>query len=901
MPFILFIGNTLKLIYLSIINWFEEMSSTLRQWKNRLHCSNKQTMYQNQLSIDDQFKNVHLIIDNVLSENNFLRTRLDQIEERYERWINNEQIYLTKRIEHLENENRQLHELHLTYQMQNETCMRSITDLIMKILLVQQKRRRIQDLLEHCILPCHEHFTYQERRKERIEQCDENDSVHWRTKQQQQQQDDNRCTTNDQTTWLDQCLMNVDEHDQQTRNQSSEFSNQFSTLATVKSKSDKSSTGLTNKLYYLLSNEKSPRDNHRLPSVNIISVDDVNPIPRKQQQSSVTINRNKSTPPPPPQKQTRTTYSNHERLSTQTPNRTTSAVKNTSATCNSKPIRVQTAPVRPSPSPSSTTTTTTINRPRPSVPSTTTQKTVSSSSITTIKPSRPRYTLAKSSEPLRTVTPTATRSTVSKSTITHKPTSTIVKPCTTHITHQPARVSDLDVLIAQQQNQNKSKKPTVISTTPVVNNIKKPLFTKNTVKLVRPVRSQELKTFSEHLTPHIPTLVIPNEIIDQTNESLSTLTPPSLESIAEYQSNEKKDESIATSITRDFSEDSLNEHRHIQQFLEKNASVNTNNTLRDHSSRSDISPIIQIQTETSADSAYCNGSMEHEETNMSEGYFLLTDDKLGSRETQLSTKTSSVSQKSVVHRLVFPSRLGRMIFFRRVLSDSDIYQKNCSKDAEITHNVYHLDTIRNYSMEFYMLTTYASDSQLRAWIDCSDDELVNNVCHYDDSRFQLDDYEHDNQLKQISSSDSLMEEELDWYSELEILNLTSVNQQDKQETASSCSIQQQQHLSIRSSAGITSTSWAVPQNILHNHHSSPISSDHNNSILQEILNHSWTDHLPSPPFHIPSDDVRDEPSENDMTSSIITDGFQSDFYYLCPVTNTTTFSKNDPQTLSHDV
>ena len=57
---------------------------------------------------------------------------------KYQQWTNNEQTYLLKRIEKLENENRQLHQLFQTYQMQNETCIRSITDLIMKIILTQQ-------------------------------------------------------------------------------------------------------------------------------------------------------------------------------------------------------------------------------------------------------------------------------------------------------------------------------------------------------------------------------------------------------------------------------------------------------------------------------------------------------------------------------------------------------------------------------------------------------------------------------------------------------------------------------------------------------------------------------------------------------------------------------------------
>jgi hypothetical protein len=191
-------------------------------------------------------------------------------------------------------------------------------------------------------------------------------------------------------------------------------------------------------------------------------------------------------------------------------------------------------------------------------------------------------------------------------------------------------------------------------------------------------------------------------------------------------------------------------------------------------------------------------------------YFLLIDDNLSSEESQLSKTTSlslspsissllktpmiSTERKSFIHRLVFPSRLGRIIFYRRILSESDIYQKLCSKDNEIKHNVYHLDTIRDYAMEFYMLTTYGSDSQLRAWFHSNYDDIGNNTCYFDDNRFQsLDDDDDDddnnnnkNRVKMISSSDSIIpdedlnrlqaDEELDWYSELESFNLSSNDQ-----------------------------------------------------------------------------------------------------------------------------
>ena len=88
-------------------------------------------------------------------------------------------------------------------------------------------------------------------------------------------------------------------------------------------------------------------------------------------------------------------------------------------------------------------------------------------------------------------------------------------------------------------------------------------------------------------------------------------------------------------------------------------------------------------------------------------------------------------------------------------------------------------------MEFYMLTTYASDSQLRAWIDSNNDEIENNICQLDENRFlQSDDDGINDHMEKINSGDSLIryEQELDWYSELEVLNLSSNNQQVKEKS-----------------------------------------------------------------------------------------------------------------------
>lgn len=263
-----------------------------------------------------------------------------------------------------------------------------------------------------------------------------------------------------------------------------------------------------------------------------------------------------------------------------------------------------------------------------------------------------------------------------------------------------------------------------------------------------------------------------------------------------------------------------------EDIPDPNASVTSWSRIRS-SCDSNISQIVPLPSEISDSPAYYNGPIRQENIQMaSDGrYFLLIDDNLSSEESELSHSKSplpspiipsltkpSNERKSLLHHLVFPTRLGRIVFYRRILSESDIYQKLCSKDNEIQHNVYHLDTIRDYAMEFYMLATYGSDSQLRAWFDGNHGgDLGSNTTYFDDARlqsFEDDDDEDDdgkkkeaNTLKRISSnssssssstsSDSIIlddefkrlqvDEELDWYSELESFNLSSNNQQVRRE------------------------------------------------------------------------------------------------------------------------
>ncbi len=225
----------------------------------------------------------------------------------------------------------------------------------------------------------------------------------------------------------------------------------------------------------------------------------------------------------------------------------------------------------------------------------TTQRTISSSPTTTTNKSiRPHYTFSKSPEQLRSVTGTVTRprpahTIVNKSKmVTANTKTTDIKTRTPIIIAQPSpstpRVSDLDVLMAEKHIHNNNKtsphielKPTIISPSPLINNIRPSLFLTDSVKVIRPVRSQELKIFSCHLTTE-PSKVS-DEILSQLNidETLSTLTPISSEQKTDNKSldnliiDQNDDSSSNTSaVLRDLSEDSLNslnEHYHIRQLL----------------------------------------------------------------------------------------------------------------------------------------------------------------------------------------------------------------------------------------------------------------------------------------------------------------------------------------------
>ncbi|CAF2565785.1 unnamed protein product [Rotaria sp. Silwood2] len=212
------------------------MSSIFRRWKNRLHCSSKRYIHRSRSSIfvDNEFKTVNITMDKLLNENRILKERFDKLEERCQQWIADEQIYLLKRIQHLEDENRRLNENYQAYQKQSEKCIGSVTDLIIKTLFTQEELRKQCTNLHHAIDTVQMRKNTQQNesiiQSKRSISCQltSNPSVliHGIIKKGlifsfHFQNVENRHTTNDQSTWFHQQLMIVEENEQKTTNQPS--------------------------------------------------------------------------------------------------------------------------------------------------------------------------------------------------------------------------------------------------------------------------------------------------------------------------------------------------------------------------------------------------------------------------------------------------------------------------------------------------------------------------------------------------------------------------------------------------------------------------------------------------------------------------------------------------------
>ena len=72
--------------------------------------------------------------------------------------------------------------------------------------------------------------------------------------------------------------------------------------------------------------------------------------------------------------------------------------------------------------------------------------------------------------------------------------------------------------------------------------------------------------------------------------------------------------------------------------------------------------------------------------------------------------------------MLFPGLLNRLIFYRRILSDSDLRRTEFFVDEnENQPHVYHANVINEHSVEVNLINTYGSDSELHVWShDCAE-------------------------------------------------------------------------------------------------------------------------------------------------------------------------------------
>jgi hypothetical protein len=109
-----------------------------------------------------------------------------------------------------------------------------------------------------------------------------------------------------------------------------------------------------------------------------------------------------------------------------------------------------------------------------------------------------------------------------------------------------------------------------------------------------------------------------------------------------------------------------------------------------------------------------------------EDHFIDQDDKSSSSSENSSSFETTIGNKYISlkpqKRLLFPGLLNRLIFFRRILSDSDLQRKEFFiNQNENQSYVYHSNIINEHSVEVNLINTYGSDTELHVWShDCAE-------------------------------------------------------------------------------------------------------------------------------------------------------------------------------------
>ena len=224
--------------------------------------------------------------------------------------------------------------------------------------------------------------------------------------------------------------------------------------------------------------------------------------------------------------------------------------------------------------------------------------------------------------------------------------------------------------------------------------------------------SRELSEGSSIICPFVRNRCSNGIIIPLASTTLSSSLPPllpdkdiSLDSLDGADSPQPKDQTI-TSSSSSSSSTTFSRSETFEKILIKSSLPNLIDDLADStdSTCSDLNQLFNMS--------------EYIEDN-----FIDQDDSC--------TEHSSVYNPTIINktrilkpqkRLMFPGLLNRLIFLRRVLSDSDLRQKVCCiEENEIQFHVYHSNTINEHSIELNLMNTYGSESELHVWShDCAE-------------------------------------------------------------------------------------------------------------------------------------------------------------------------------------
>ncbi|CAF1158721.1 unnamed protein product [Rotaria magnacalcarata] len=163
-------------------------------------------------------------------------------------------------------------------------------------------------------------------------------------------------------------------------------------------------------------------------------------------------------------------------------------------------------------------------------------------------------------------------------------------------------------------------------------------------------------------------------------------------------------------------------------------------------------PVIidDLDDSTSSASSTCNMSDYIEDNFIDENDSTSSDDDSASYETTIINKKLSLKPQK---RLLFPGLLNRLVFFRRVLSDSDLQQKKFYiNENENQYHVYHSNIINEHSVEINLMNTYGSDSELHAWSNnCAEQRtFLNERQQAFTNRNEENDIHHENYNQQLA-------------------------------------------------------------------------------------------------------------------------------------------------------